>query len=170
MAVINPMSLAILKPPGEWGDNGADIVYGEGQASECTSSSGGPYFGFMTCKMLHIRQMPSRIVGRTVDLDGKDGFYLTLQAREQHIRRAKAPSNICTNQGLMVIAATIYMSLLGVEDLERVASISNENTKTLANKLAKIDGVNIRFDNAFFNEVVINLPVNAEVFVTEMEK
>lgn len=114
--------------------------------------------------------MPSRIVGRTVDLDGKEGFYLTLQAREKHIRRAKATSNICTNQGLIIIAATIYMSLLGVEDLERVVSISNENPKTLANKLAKIDGVNIRFDNAFFNEVVINLPVNAEVFVTEMEK
>ncbi|OEZ33680.1 glycine dehydrogenase [Francisella endosymbiont of Amblyomma maculatum] len=170
VAVTNPMSLAILKPPGEWGNNGADIVCGEGQPMGVPLASGGPYFGFMTCKMLHIRQMPGRIVGRTVDLDGKEGFCLTLQAREQHIRRAKATSNICTNQGLMVTAATIYMSLLGVEGLERVASVSHENTKTLANELAKIDSVNIRFDNAFFNEVVINLPVNAEVFFAEMEK
>lgn len=124
----------------------------------------------MTCKMAHVRQMPGRIVGRTVDLDGNEGFCLTLQAREQHIRRAKATSNICTNQGLMVTAATIYMSLLGAEGLERVASVSHENTTKLANELSKLDGVNARFNNVFFNEVVIDLPINAEIFVTEMEK
>lgn len=170
IAVTNPMSLAILKSPAEWGDNGADIVCGEGQPMGVPLASGGPYFGFMTCKMAHVRQMPGRIVGRTVDLDGNEGFCLTLQAREQHIRRAKATSNICTNQGLMVTAATIYMSLLGAEGLERVASISHENTQTLATELAKINGVSIRFNSAFFNEVVIDLPVNAETFVTEMEK
>ncbi|APC92022.1 MULTISPECIES: aminomethyl-transferring glycine dehydrogenase subunit GcvPA [Francisella] len=170
VAVTNPMSLAILKPPAEWGDNGADIVCGEGQAMGVPLASGGPYFGFMTCKMDYVRQMPGRIVGRTVDLDGKEGFCLTLQAREQHIRRAKATSNICTNQGLMVTAATIYMSLLGAEGLQRVASVSHENTTNLANELSKLDGVRVRFSEAFFNEVVIDLPVNAEMFVTEMEK
>lgn len=170
VAVTNPMSLAILKSPAEWGDKGADIVCGEGQPMGVPLASGGPYFGFMTCKMPHIRQMPGRIVGRTVDLDGNEGFCLTLQAREQHIRRAKATSNICTNQGLMVTAATIYMSLLGAEGLERVASVSHENTTNLANELSKLDGVSIRFDKAFFNEVVIDLPINATTFVTEMEK
>ncbi|WP_150467079.1 aminomethyl-transferring glycine dehydrogenase subunit GcvPA [Francisella sp. SYW-9] len=170
IAVTNPMSLAILKSPAEWGDNGADIVCGEGQTMGVPLASGGPYFGFMTCKMPHIRQMPGRIVGRTVDLDGNEGFCLTLQAREQHIRRAKATSNICTNQGLMVTAATIYMSLLGAEGLERVASVSHENTTNLTNELSKLDGVSIRFENAFFNEVVIDLPISAVTFVTEMEK
>ncbi|APC97352.1 aminomethyl-transferring glycine dehydrogenase subunit GcvPA [Francisella frigiditurris] len=168
IAVTNPMSLAILKSPGEWGDNGADIVCGEGQPLGIPLSSGGPYFGFMACKMSHVRQMPGRIVGRTTDMNGKEGFCLTLQAREQHIRRAKATSNICTNQGLMVTAATIYMSLLGPEGLYRVASKSHENTKNLAHKLAEIKGINIRFNNPFFNEVVLDLPIDAREFVKQM--
>ena len=121
IAVVNPLSLALLKPPGEWGTKGADIVVGDGQPFGVPLSSGGPYFGFMTTRMEHVRQMPGRIIGRTVDLDGKPGFTLTLQAREQHIRRSKATSNICTNQGLLVTAATIHMSLLGSAGLEKVA-------------------------------------------------
>ena len=124
IAVVNPISLALLKPPGQWGQKGANIVVGEGQPLGCPLSSGGPYFGFMCTRMEHVRQMPGRIVGRTVDLDGRPGFALTLQAREQHIRRAKATSNICTNQGLLMMAGTVYMALMGAEGLERVAAAS----------------------------------------------
>ena len=168
VAVSNPMSLLLLKSPVDWGDKGADIVCGEGQPMGIPLALGGPYFGFMTCKMAHVRQMPGRIVGRTTDLDGKEGFCLTLQAREQHIRRAKATSNICTNQGLMVTAATIYMSLLGAEGLERVASVSHENTTKLASLLTELEGVQIRFNTPYFNELVIDLPVDAEKFVNAM--
>jgi glycine dehydrogenase subunit 1 len=125
IAVVNPTALAALKPPGEWGARGADIAVGEGQPLGVPLSSGGPYFGFMTSRMEYVRQMPGRIVGRTLDLNGRPGFTLTLQAREQHIRRAKATSNICTNQGLLVTAATIYMSLMGAVGLERTAAASN---------------------------------------------
>ena len=113
IGVVNPLSLGLLKPPGEWGAAGAAIACGEGQPLGVPLSSGGPYFGFLTCRQALVRQLPGRLVGRTVDLDGRPGFTLTLQAREQHIRRSRATSNICTNQGLMVTAATIYMSLLG---------------------------------------------------------
>src|SRR5690606_37664440 len=150
VAVVNPTSLALLKPPGEWGTQGADIVCGDGQPLGSPLSSGGPYFGFMTTKMAYVREMPGRIVGRTVDLDGKPGFALTLQAREQHIRRAKAKSNICTNQGLLVTAATIHMSLLGPEGLEQVASASVANTRKLVDALTSIAGVTRAFEGAGF--------------------
>jgi glycine dehydrogenase subunit 1 len=157
IAVVNPTSLALLKPPGKWGDNGVDIVCGEGQPLGVPLSSGGPYFGFMATRMEHVRQMPGRIVGRTLDLDGRPGFTLTLQAREQHIRRGKATSNICTNQGLLVTAATIYLSLLGPAGLERVASASHERTQDLVRALTRIPGVRARFSGPRFHEAVIAL-------------
>ena len=159
IAVVNPTSLAMLKPPGQWGTRGADIACGDGQPLGAPLSSGGPYFGFMCCKQQHVRQMPGRIIGRTVDLDGKPGFALTLQAREQHIRRSKATSNICTNQGLLVTAATIYMSLVGAEGLERVAAACHANTRALVDKLGAVPGVAALFNRPIFHETALRLPV-----------
>lgn len=157
IAIVNPTSLALLKAPGHWGEEGADIAIGEGQPLGVPLSSGGPYFGFMTCKQKQVRQMPGRIVGRTTDLSGDSGFTLTLQAREQHIRRSKATSNICTNQGLMVTAATIYMSLLGYDGLRQVAQASHRNTAHLVSGLTAIDGIERLFDGPHFHEVALKL-------------
>ena len=157
IAIANPTSLAVLKAPGHWGEAGADIACGDGQPLGVPLSSGGPYFGYMTCKMQHVRQMPGRIIGRTTDLEGKPGFALTLQAREQHIRRSKATSNICTNQGLMVTAATIYMSLLGTEGLAAVARKSVQNTARLIDGLTSIDGIDRLFGGPAFHEVALSL-------------
>lgn len=157
VAVVNPTSLALLKPPGEWGTKGADIVCGEGQPLGAPLSSGGPYFGFLTARQALVREMPGRIVGRTVDLEGKPGFTLTLQAREQHIRRAKAKSNICTNQGLLVTAATLYMSLVGPQGLARVAAACHRNTRSLVDQLTAIDGVSAAFSGPGFHEAVVCL-------------
>lgn len=164
IAVVNPMSLAVLKAPGEWGSEvdglrGADIVCGEGQPLGVPLSSGGPYFGLLACRQALVRDLPGRIVGRTTDLDGRPGFALTLQAREQHIRRAKATSNICTNQGLLVTAATIYMALLGPEGLRRVAAQSMRNTRALCERLERVPGVRVRFPGQpVFHEVAMVLP------------
>lgn len=157
IAVVNPTSLAILTPPGEWGETGADIACGDGQPLGAPLSSGGPYFGFMCCRDQFVRQMPGRIIGRTTDLDGKEGFALTLQAREQHIRRSKATSNICTNQGLLVTAATIYLSLVGAQGLERVASSCHENTLDLIDGLAEVGNVSKLFSRPLFHEAVVQL-------------
>lgn len=154
---VNPVSLALLKPPGLWGKHGVDIACGEGQPLGSPMASGGPYFGFLSTKMAHVRQMPGRIIGCTVDKDGKRGFTLTLQAREQHIRRAKATSNICTNQGLLVTAATIHMSLLGAEGLRQVASQCHQNTHELVELLTKIDGVEQVFSAPYFHEALLKL-------------
>lgn len=159
IGLVNPLALALLSPPGAWGTKGADIAVGEGQPLGSPLSSGGPYFGFMCCKQALVRQMPGRIIGRTVDLDGKPGFTLTLQAREQHIRRAKATSNICSNQGLMATAATIHMTLLGPDGLERVAAACHANTLALGEKLSAIPGVQPMFSQPVFHERVLRLPV-----------
>ncbi len=157
IAVVNPTAMAVLNPPGQWGEAGADVACGEGQPLGAPLSSGGPYFGFMCCRQEHVRQMPGRIIGRTVDLEGKEGFALTLQAREQHIRRSKATSNICTNQGLLTTAATIYMALLGPAGLERVAAASHANTSALVERLSALPQVQGVFDRPVFHEAVLRL-------------
>lgn len=168
IAVVNPVSLALLNPPGQWGAQGADIACGEGQPLGAPLSSGGPYFGFLTCRKEYVRQMPGRLIGRTVDLDGKVGYALTLQAREQHIRRSKATSNICTNQGLIVTAATIHMSLLGDEGLRRVASHSHAQTRKLVDRLCQIEGVSRIFSGAFFHEAALRLPKPAAAVIARI--
>ena len=163
IGVVNPIALALLKEPGSWGEHGADFACGEGQPLGISLASGGPYFGFLCCKQKYVRQLPGRIVGRTHDSQGRQGFTLTLQAREQHIRRAKATSNICTNQGLAVTAATIYMSIMGPQGLSKVAQASHHNTRHLAKQLAQIDGVNLKFKQPYFHEIVVE-------FATDIKK
>lgn len=158
IACVNPISLGLLTPPGTWGEYGVDIACGEGQPLGVPMAYGGPYFGFFSTKQAHVRQMPGRLVGKTQDIDGKTGYTLTLQAREQHIRRAKATSNICTNQGLLVTAATIHMSLLGAEGLRRVALRSHQNTNQLVEALTQLPGVEKVFDAPHFHESLIRMP------------
>ncbi len=159
IAVVNPLAMAVLHPPGEWGEQGADICCGDGQPLGAPLSSGGPYFGFLCSKQTLVRQMPGRIIGRTVDLDGKEGFALTLQAREQHIRRSKATSNICTNQGLMVTAATIHMSLMGADGLASTASRCHSNLQLLVEKLTSLGEIEPLFSGPVFHETVLRLPL-----------
>jgi glycine dehydrogenase subunit 1 len=170
IAVVNPLALALLAPPGQWGEAGADIAVGDGQPLGVPLSGGGPYFGFMACKQVHVRQMPGRIVGRTVDADGRPGFTLTLQAREQHIRRSKATSNICTNQGLAVTAATIHMALLGPAGLRRVAEACHARITQLLRGAAAIGGVRRRFAAPVFHEAVLALEAPAETVLARMRE
>ena len=162
IALVNPLSLALLKSPGSWGEQGADIVCGDGQPLGVPMASGGPTHGFITCRKSLVRQLPGRIVARTLDTQDRTGFVLTLQAREQHIRRAKATSNICTNQGLLVTASTLYMSIMGASGLKEVASRCHEHTLTLADSLCEIEGVRRRFEGPCFHEVAIELPSSAQ--------
>ena len=162
IACVNPRAMALLKPPGLWGEQGADIVCGEGQPLGVPVMSGGPYFGFMCCRKLFARQLPGRIVGKTTDTDGQEAFTLTLQAREQHIRRSKATSNICTNQGLLMVAATINMRLQGGQGMSDIAKRCNEQAQTLAETLTKIPGVQHAFSAPYFHEFALriaNIPV-----------
>ncbi len=162
IALVNPLTLAVLRPPGRWGAAGADIACGDGQPLGVPMASGGPSFGFLCCRKSLVRQLPGRLVGRTLDRDGNLGYTLTLQAREQHIRRGKATSNICTNQGLLVTVATIHMALLGAGGLARVARSSMRATRCLVDRLTRIDGVRARYDAPYFHECALELPAPAD--------
>lgn len=170
IACVNPTSLGLLKAPNTWGETGAQIVCGEGQPLGVPLAAGGPYFGFLSTQLAHVRQLPGRLIGRTIDVDGNPGFTLTLQAREQHIRREKATSNICTNQGLLVTAATIYMSLMGPEGLYRVALQSHQNTCTLLKHLTAIPGVQAHFNAPIFHEVVLQFDQPVEPILSQLQQ
>jgi glycine dehydrogenase subunit 1 len=158
IGLVNPVAMALLQPPGAWGEHGADIACGDGQPLGAPLSGGGPYFGFLCCRRQWVHHLPGRLVGAATDLEGKPGFTLTLQAREQHIRRGKATSNICTNQGLMATAATIHMALLGPEGLRRVALQCHDNTRKLRDRLCAVSGVEAVFQGPFFHETALRLP------------
>ena len=168
IGLVNPVALALLEAPGNWGAQGVDIAVGEAQPLGIPLSSGGPYIGFMACKQKLVRQLPGRIVGRTVDLDGKPGFSLTLQAREQHIRRSKATSNICTNQGLMATATTLYMAFMGRDGLQKVAAACVQNTRTLIDLLKSNPAISFPFGTSVFHEFVITFEVDVNQVIEAM--
>ncbi|HMI31279.1 MAG TPA: aminomethyl-transferring glycine dehydrogenase subunit GcvPA [Candidatus Limnocylindrales bacterium] len=168
IASADPVALAVLKPPGE---DGADIVVGEGQPLGVPMGYGGPLVGFFAIRKRDVRRLPGRLAGVTLDLDGRRGYVLTLQTREQHIRRERATSNICTNQGLMALANTIHMALLGAEGLRDAAVQSMEKTHYLARRAAQIPGVTLANGDApYFREFVLRLPGPAADFIRAAEK
>ncbi len=162
--VTEPVALGLIKSPGEMG---ADIVVGEGQSIGVGLQFGGPYVGLFACKEKYVRQMPGRLCGETVDAEGKRGFVLTLSTREQHIRREKATSNICTNSGLCALAFSIHMTLLGEKGLRELARVNHANARFAAARLAEIPGVSLVSAN-FFNEFTLKLPKPARPVVRAM--
>ncbi len=155
-----PTALGLLKPPGECG---ADIAVGEGQPFGMRPSFGGPYVGIFTCRTQYVRHLPGRIVGQTLDKNGKRGFVLTLQTREQHIRREKATSNICTNEGLIALIVTIYLSAMGKQGLRQVSEQCYHKAHYAADQIAKLDGYELVFNGPFFNEFAVRCTGNRSV-------
>lgn len=162
--VTEPVALGAIRSPGEMG---ADIVVGEGQSLGVGLQFGGPYVGLFACKDKYVRQMPGRLCGQTIDANGKRGFVLTLSTREQHIRREKATSNICTNSGLCALAFTIHLTLLGEKGLRDLAALNHARAAQLADRIAAIPGIRL-VNESFFNEFCIELPVDARKAVHGM--
>jgi glycine dehydrogenase subunit 1 len=166
-AVAEPVSLGLLKPPGAWG---ADIAVGEGQAFGNALSYGGPYLGFFATRDQFVRQMPGRLAGETIDSEGRRGFVLTLSTREQHIRREKATSNICTNEGLCALAATIHLCTLGKEGLRRLAELNLRRATYARQQLASIPGCRVPFTGPTFNEFVLETPKPASALIRQLSE
>ncbi len=164
VAVTEVVALGLVRSPGEMG---ADIVAAEGKSLGNALNFGGPYLGLFACRDRHVRQMPGRLIGETTDVDGNRGWVLTLATREQHIRREKATSNICTNSGLCALAFSIHLSLLGEDGFTRLARINHAKAVTLADRLAELDGVEL-VNNAFFNEFTLRLTWPAAPLVDEL--
>ena len=162
--VTEPVALGLIESPGALG---ADIVVGEGQAIGVGLQFGGPYLGLFGCREKFVRQMPGRLCGQTVDADGRRGFVLTLSTREQHIRREKATSNICTNSGLCALAFSIHMTLLGGQGLAQMAAISHARARVAAERLARIPGVRL-LNEAYCNEFTVLLPVDAPGIINNL--
>jgi glycine dehydrogenase subunit 1 len=153
--VVNPLALGLLKSPGELG---ADIAVGEGQPLGVPLSFGGPYLGFFACREKYVRKIAGRIIGETVDQDGKRAYVMTLRPREQDIRREKATSNICTNQGLMALAASIYLALMGKNGMRHVAELCYHKAHYAADRIAELEGYSVNRDRPFFNEFLVQCP------------
>jgi len=162
---VNPIALGLLTPPGEFG---ADIVTGEGQPLGLSLSYGGPYLGIFATRQEYVRKMAGRLVGETIDNRGQRAYVLTLTAREQHIRREKATSNICTNQGLMVLASTVYMSLLGKNGLHQVANLCYQKAHYAAQSISGLAGFSLVADTPFFHEFIVRCPKPVDVINDEL--
>ncbi len=155
IVIVDPISLGMFKPPGNYG---ADIVVAEGQALGSPTSFGGPGLGIFTCRKEYVRQMPGRIAGKTVDVDGKPGYVLTMATREQHIRRERATSNICTNEALVALATTVYLAALGKSGLRHVAELCYHKAHYAADAIGKLKGYSLVFQQPFFKEFVVRCP------------
>jgi glycine dehydrogenase subunit 1 len=155
IAIVDPISLGMFKPPGQYG---ADIAVADGQALGNPTSFGGPGLGVFACRQQYVRQMPGRIVGKTVDVDGRPGYVMTLVTREQYIRRERATSNICTSEALMALAAAVYLAALGRNGLRQVAELCYHKAHYAAERVAKLKGYSLALPGPFFKEFAIHCP------------